>query len=249
MVLIGAERAGLFGLTGGETITVDGADGSPVQLEVVIDANLQMSLVTPATLEDLAGDATEPVVLADHADPGTSAREGVDAGALYLDVSAVTAQEGWEEPTIQAGGMEREAYGQILDVLLGITLGLLAVAVLVALVGVANTLSLSVVERTRENALLRALGTTRRQMRAMLGWEGVLLALVGAVLGIVLGAVYGMLGITAILGADFPVTISLPWGQLGIVLVTAILAGALASVIPGRAAARTAPAAALAGGE
>lgn len=249
VVLIGAERAGLFGLTGGETITVDGADGSPVQLEVVIDANLQMSLVTPATLEDLAGDATEPVVLADHADPGTSAREGVDAGALYLDVSAVTAQEGWEEPTIQAGGMEREAYGQILDVLLGITLGLLAVAVLVALVGVANTLSLSVVERTRENALLRALGTTRRQMRAMLGWEGVLLALVGAVLGIVLGAVYGMLGITAILGADFPVTISLPWGQLGIVLVTAILAGALASVIPGRAAARTAPAAALAGGE
>lgn len=249
VVLIGAERAGIFGLTGGETITVDGADGTPVQLEVVIDANLQMFLVTPATLEDLAGDDTAPVVLADHADPGTAAREGIDAGALYLDVSAVTAQEGWEEPTIQAGGMEREAYGQILDVLLGITLGLLAVAVLVALVGVANTLSLSVVERTRENALLRALGTTRRQMRAMLGWEGVLLALVGAVLGIVLGAVYGMLGITAILGADFPVTISLPWGRLGIVLGTAILAGALASVIPGRAAARTAPAAALAGGE
>src|SRR5699024_9441853 len=125
--------------------------------------------------------------------------------------------------------------------LLGITVGLLAVAVLVALVGVANTLSLGVIERTGENALLRALGTTRRQMQAMLGWEGVLLALVGAVLGIVIGSVYGTLGITALLGSTYPVSITIPWLQVGLVLVLAVLAGAVASVVPGRAAAHPAP--------
>ena len=145
---------------------------------------------------------------------------------------------GWSEASAVAGGAERESYAQILDILLGITVALLAVAVLVALVGVANTLSLGVVERTGENALLRALGTTRRQMRAMLGWEGVLLAAVGAVLGLLIGSLYGVLGIIALLGSTFPVSITIPWGQLGLVLVLAILSGALASVLPGRAAAR-----------
>ena len=115
--------------------------------------------------------------------------------------------------------------------------------------GVANTLSLGVVERTGENALLRALGTTRSQMRAMLAWEGVLLALVGAVLGIAIGTVYGVLGINALLGSQFPITLTIPWGQVALVLVLAVLAGALASVLPGRAASRTAPAAALASAE
>src|SRR5699024_1864162 len=131
-------------------------------------------------------------------------------------------------------------------ILLGITVGLLAVAVLVALVGVANTLSLGVIERTGENALLRALGTTRRQMQAMLGWEGVLLALVGAVPGIVIGSVYGTLGITALLGAPCPGSLSGPWLRAGLVRVLAALAGPAASAVPARAAARTAPAAALA---
>ena len=80
----------------------------------------------------------------------------------------------------------------------------------------------------------------------MLGWEGMLLALVGAVLGLVLGSVYGVLGINALLGSTYPVSITVPWVQLALVLVLAVAAGAVASVVPGRAAARTAPAAALA---
>ena len=112
--------------------------------------------------------------------------------------------------------------------------------------GVANTLSLGVIERSGENALLRALGTSRRQMRAMLGWEGVLLSVVGAVLGVLIGSIYGVLGITAVLGSTYPVSITIPWGQVISVLLLAVLAGATASVLPGRAAARTAPASALA---
>ncbi|WP_262424058.1 FtsX-like permease family protein [Brachybacterium sp. Z12] len=246
VVLLGKERAERFGVADGQVLEIDGPDGTLHELRVQVDANLQMSLVTPATHEQLLGDRARPAVLADFADPGTPAREGVDGYDLMRDVDELTQAEGYSEIRVDAGGLEREGYAQILGVLLGITLALLAVAVLVALVGVANTLSLGVIERTSENALLRALGTTRRQMRAMLGWEGVLLALVGAVLGLALGSLYGVLGISALLGSTWPVSITIPWGQLALVLVLAIVAGGLASVLPGRAAARTAPAAALA---
>ena len=246
IVLLGQERAAQFGVEDGQVLEITGPDGAVHELQVQVDANLKMSLVTPATLEQLLGQDTRPVVLADFADPGTPQRAGTDVHELLSAVQEMTAGAGFSEPSLVAGGAERESYGQILTVLLGITLALLAVAVLVALVGVANTLSLGVVERTGENALLRALGTTRSQMRAMLGWEGVLLALVGAVLGLVLGSVYGVLGINALLGSSFPVTVSVPWVQLGLVLMLSVGAGALASVLPGRAAARTAPAAALA---
>lgn len=246
VVLLGQERAERFGVTDGQVLTIDGADGSTHELRVQVDANLQMSLVTPATLETLLGDGTTPVVLGDFADPGTASREGVTALDIVDAVNEQITGEGYSEASADFGGMERESYAQILTILLGITVALLAVAVLVALVGVANTLSLGVIERTGENALLRALGTTRGQMRAMLGWEGVLLALVGAVLGIALGSAYGVLGIEALLGSTYPVSITIPWAQVGLVLLLAVLAGGLASLLPGRTAARTAPAAALA---
>lgn len=249
VVLLGQERSERFGVTDGQILQVEGADGALHALRVQVDANLQMSFVTTTTLEELVGDESTSVIVGDFADPGTPQREGVDALALVGSVDEVMMGEGFSEASADFGGMEREAYGQILTILLGITVGLLAVAVLVALVGVTNTLSLGVIERTGENALLRALGTTRGQMRAMLGWEGVLLALVGAVLGIVFGSAYGILGINALLGSIYPVTMTIPWGQVGLVLLLAIIAGGLASVLPGRTAARTAPAAALADNE
>lgn len=246
VVLLGQERAERFSVADGQILEIEAPDGAIRELRVKVDANLQMSLVTPATHEQLLGDDARPAVLADFADPGTPEREGIDGHELASSVGELTQGEGYSEVQLDVGGLEREGYAQILGVLLGITLALLAVAVLVALVGVANTLSLGVIERTSENALLRALGTTRRQMRAMLGWEGILLALVGAVLGLALGSLYGVLGINALLGSTWPVSITIPWGQLALVLVLAVLAGGLASVLPGRAAARTAPAAALA---
>ncbi|HIY23507.1 MAG TPA: FtsX-like permease family protein [Candidatus Brachybacterium merdigallinarum] len=249
VVLLGEDRAAEFGLSDGQVLELTGADGGRQELRVRVDSNLQMSLVTPETLQQLVGEESSPVVLGDFADPGTPERAGVSVFSLIDEVHEVTAGEGYTDVRSQVGGAERESYAQILQVLLGITVALLAVAVLVALVGVANTLSLGVVERTGENALLRALGTTRSQMRAMLAWEGVLLALVGAVLGIAIGTVYGVLGINALLGSQFPITLTIPWGQVALVLVLAVLAGALASVLPGRAASRTAPAAALASAE
>lgn len=249
VVLLGLERAAKFGVEDGQVLEVEGPAGTLHELRVQVDANLQMSLVTPATLQSLVGGSATPVLLADMSDPGSAARDGADVFTVVAAVQEEMSGGGFVEPAVEAGGAERETYGRILGILLGITVALLAVAVLVALVGVANTLSLGVIERTGENALLRALGTSRRQMRAMLGWEGVLLSLVGAVLGILIGSVYGVLGITAVLGSAYPVSITIPWGQVGAVLLLAVLAGALASVLPGRTAARTAPAGALARAE
>lgn len=114
-------------------------------------------------------------------------------------------------------------------------------AVLIALIGVANTLSLSVLERTRENSLLRALGLTKGQLRGMLALEAALVAGVAAVIGAVLGSVYGWLGARSALGSLAEVTPSVPWLQLLGVLAVAVVAGLLASVIPARRAARLSP--------
>ncbi|PWH05173.1 ABC transporter permease [Brachybacterium endophyticum] len=245
-VVLGKERAQSFGLTDGQVLHLPGADGKSHDLRVHVDANLQMSLVSPATLEQLLGSDSSPALLVDFDDVGTAPREGRDALAVVGDIQKAAAENGAPQAEVDASGAEREMYGQILSVMLGITVGLLAVAVLVALVGVANTLSLGVIERTGENALLRALGTTRGQMRAMLAWEGLLLAVIGAVLGIALGSVYGVLGISTVLGGQYPLMITIPWGQIGLVLALALAAGLLASALPGRRAARTQPARALA---
>ena len=122
---------------------------------------------------------------------------------------------------------------------------LLAVAVVIALVGVANTWSLSVLERRRESATLRAIGLSRRQLRWMLAIEGMLIASVGAVLGAGFGLLYGWSGASVLLSALGPVTLAVPWRDLGLVMAVALAAGLLASVLPGRAAARTSPVAAL----
>ena len=126
--------------------------------------------------------------------------------------------------------------------------GLTAVAVVIAIVGLGNALALSVIERGHESALLRALGLQRRQLRSMLATEAILLALVGAGVGVLAGIGFGMIGTAAMASeADLAVTryaLSVP--QTAIVLVGALLAGAVASVLPGRRAARSHPVEALA---
>ncbi|WP_017973143.1 ABC transporter permease [Actinopolyspora halophila] len=136
---------------------------------------------------------------------------------------------------------------QVLNVMLLVVTGLLGVAVIIAVVGIANTLGLSVIERGRESALLRALGLTRGQLRGTLALEAILLALVGAVLGAVLGVVFAWGGVAAVLGqAQVPVTFAVPWWRVALVLVCSIPVGILASVLPARRAVRAVPAAALA---
>ncbi|MFC0627789.1 ABC transporter permease [Kribbella deserti] len=148
---------------------------------------------------------------------------------------------------VMGGLAERSFYTKVFDVLLAVGVSLLGVSVLIALVGVGNTLSLSVLERTRENALLRALGLTRRQLRGMLAIESLLMALVAAGLGVGLGLVYGWAGTAALMGNQTKaVQYAAPVGLLVTIALVAAAAGLLASVLPARRAAKVAPAGALA---
>jgi putative ABC transport system permease protein len=166
-----------------------------------------------------------------------------DAGSVVPKIQDAVTDEA---VAVSGPALMRATYQTLIDTLLAVVVGLLAVAVVIALVGVANTLSLSVLERRRESATLRAIGLSRRQLRWMLAIEGMLIAGIGAVLGTGLGLLYGWVGASTLLSSIGPVTLAVPWRDLAIVLVVALAAGLLASVVPGRAAARTSPVAALA---
>lgn len=157
---------------------------------------------------------------------------------LVTKISAIT---GVESSMINGGLVMKSMFSQIIDVLLMIVSALLAVAVLIALIGVANTLSLSILERTRENSLLRALGLKKKQLRGMLATEAVLIGGVAALLGLVLGVVYGLLGARSALASMGEMTYEIPWLQLALVLLISIVAALLASVTPGRRAAKLSP--------
>ncbi len=119
---------------------------------------------------------------------------------------------------------------------------LLALSVVVSLIGIVNTLVLTVFERTREIGMLRAVGMTRRQVRRMIRWESVITASLGGAIGIVLGIVLGGLLVARV---DF-ITFSLPVGSLIVFAIATMLVGVLAAVFPARRAARLKPLEALA---
>jgi putative ABC transport system permease protein len=114
---------------------------------------------------------------------------------------------------------------------------LLGFAVVLALLGITNTLALSIVERTREIGLLRAVGMTRRQLRWMVRAEASLVAAVAVVGGVVLGVGLGIATIAG-LSPDTELMVSVPAGQLVATVVLAVLAGLAAGLLPARRAAR-----------
>jgi putative ABC transport system permease protein len=127
--------------------------------------------------------------------------------------------------------------GSMLGNLLSLITALLALAIIIALLGIVNTLALSVVERTRELGLLRAIGMRRGQLAQMVAAESVIIAVIGAVLGIAMGLGLGSALAYALTRAQQP-TVVVPAGQLVIFAAAAALAGVLASVAPARRAAR-----------
>lgn len=132
----------------------------------------------------------------------------------------------------------RQQQADQVNQLLTLFYALLVLAVVIAFLGIVNTLALSVLERVREIGLLRALGMTRRQLRAMIRWEAVIIALLGAVLGLVIGIFFGWVLVRALQNqgvTDF----SLPMATLLAFVGLAALAAVFAAILPGRRAART----------
>ena len=156
------------------------------------------------------------------------------------------ALSGYSAVSVKGGLAEKQQWDRIIDSLLMIILALLAVAVAIALIGVANTLSLSVLERRRESATLRAIGMTRKQIRRSLAVESGLIALGSSLSGMVLGLLFGWAAAYEIFSSLGTVAFPIPWSTGLVILLVALVAAILASVLPARRVNRTPPVVALA---
>jgi putative ABC transport system permease protein len=184
------------------------------------------------------------IPLVDFADDVTSRLDGavlvsIRDGASPAAVEAALTQVLAEYPNVTVSDpaqLTADAQASV-DQMLGLVTALLLLAVVVAVLGIVNTLMLSVVERTRELGLLRAVGATRGQIRALVRRESVLMSLLGAITGITLGTVSGIALSRALL--DQGVTrLGVPAGTLAVYLVIAALVGVLAAIGPARRASR-----------
>lgn len=225
------------GASDGDKITVT-VNGNKVNLTLVGHGqDTQGIVVTQDVMTKLAPKA-EPTQLQVRYKDGTD--QSKTTQALSKSMSA------HQGVTVASTADQKAQMDKVINILLGMVVGLLVISVIIAMVGVANTLGLSVVERTREIGLLRALGLTRKQVRSMFGTEALILSGIAAILGIALGIGYGIAGSHALFSSIMTVQASVPWVQMLVVAIVSVLAGWLASVIPGRRGAKIKPAVALA---
>lgn len=258
-ILIGG-RSGLDRqVTDGARVTVSAPGGRSRTLTARVERSLPVTVMLDrSTLAAVTGSA--PAVTSVWARTG-ALDPGGDISAVGGVVDRVRAAVG-NSPAglggttindtvqIEGGAQQAAALVTVLDALVKVLTALLAMALVIALVGIANTLSLSVLERSRENGLLRALGLGRGALRAAIAWEAVTLALVAAGLGLALGIAYAWVGSRAIFSGATSGTVTtvftIPVGQTLLLVAVAVAAGLLASVLPARRAAATPPAQVLA---
>jgi putative ABC transport system permease protein len=160
---------------------------------------------------------------------------GVSASAGRRAIQGVLAA--YPNVTLMDQTQYKAQQEQQVNQMLNLVYGLLALAVVIALIGIANTLALSIYERTRELGLLRAVGATRGQLRSMVRSESLVISLLGAVQGLVLGVLFGW-AIVASLHSQGITHLVFPVGQLLAVAALAGLAGIVAAIAPSRRAAR-----------
>ena len=149
---------------------------------------------------------------------------------------------------VMAGGsvFQRAQWESAIDIMMMLLVGLIAVAVVIALIGVANTLSLSVIERTKESATLRAIGMTRGQVRRSLALEATLISLTSTVSGLIVGTAFGWIGSYMVFSTIGKVPFVVDWTIYAVLALIALLAALLSSVLPARRAVKSSPVVALA---
>lgn len=231
-IVLPRDEADEYGLVVGDTLQIDFDGGGTGRFELMATYTDQ-SLLEGGFLDlDAARRFTEidsfEWIAADVAD-GSTAAEAEAAMAPLVD--------DFPHLEVQSSAQYRESINDDIDTMLNAISMMLALAIIIALIGIGLTLSLAVVERTREIGLLRAVGMTRRQTRRMIRWEAAAIAMFGAVLGIVTGLVFGWGSVTAIPDSYLSV-VSVPTVRLVIMVLVAAVAGLVAALLPARRAGR-----------
>lgn len=211
----------------GDTVTVELVEGGAQSLTVsavYVDSPLLAGsyFVGFDTLARGAPDATDSNVF-------VLGRDDVDAQALLTSVER--AAEPYPTANVRDIAGYKEASAAQFQMLVNLIYGLLLLAIIIALLGITNTLALSVHERTRELGLLRAVGMTRGQMRATVRWESVLIALLGTAVGLALGLFFGW-AMSRAMRSEGLTAFSLPFGQLLVVTLVAAVFGVIAGLWP-----------------
>ncbi|AYF72661.1 ABC transporter permease [Nocardia yunnanensis] len=226
----------------GDSVNVDTIDFKKYKVNVVgvyKDTTLLGALVAPM---NLYGKAVPPnyqssFLVAVTAQPGANLPAMRTALEKAVDPFAIVQVEDRND--------FKGAQGKQIDTLLAVLYALLALAVIIAILGIVNTLALSVVERRREIGMLRAVGMQRPQVRRSIYLESMLIAIFGAVVGVVLGIGLGI-GFLKTLAEYGIATIAVPWTQIVLMLFASGVVGILAALWPAVRAARTPPLAAIA---
>jgi len=156
---------------------------------------------------------------------------GADVQQSRADVEEVVLPIAQAATVADLGTYVREQTSQLNSFILVIYL-LLALAVVIAVVGIGNTLALSILERTREIGMLRAVGMIRSQLKRSIRWESAIIAAFGSVLGIVVGTSIAVAVIAAL--ADKGIRLHIPPGQLALILGIGVVSGVMAAMLPAR---------------
>ena len=223
--ILSRSAAGELDADVGTSLPVAFPGGQTVDLEVVgifEDTPILQGVTLPISVLEDAGlrrnDSMLSINVAEGADVG-EVHDALDAVVEDLPIVTVQDKEGFAD-------LIKQQVNQLLFMIYG----LLALAVIIAVIGIVNTLGLSVIERTREIGLLRAIGLSRSQLRRMITLESVTIAVLGAVLGLALGVLFGVLLRDAL--RDDLTSLWVPLDQLAVFMAIAVVVGVLAALLP-----------------
>ncbi|MGH2635220.1 MAG: ABC transporter permease [Actinomycetota bacterium] len=226
------ETAADNGWTIGDTIAVEWPATGEVDLEVVAlysENGLIGDYTTSLeTYDENVAQELDVFVL-------IKVEEGASVATVQSDLEDALAA--YPNIEVQDQASFRDMYATFINQVLNLVSALLLFAVVIALFGVMNTLYLSIYERTRELGLLRAVGLTRRQARSMVRWEAVIISVMGALFGVVIGILFGWALQQALASEGFT-ELGIPGGQLVIYVVFAAVMGVVFAIGPARRAAK-----------
>lgn len=215
----------------GSTVSLVAPDGAVVEVPVVatlkpeLDTLLLQSIVNDDAFTALAG--AKPIsMIYVRVDRGQADAVGARLNRLVV---------GHAGTEVQPGNVLGQLVGQVFDFLINTVNALLAMSVVIALVGIVNTLTLSIIERRRELAMVRSLGMTRQQVGAMVRAEAVLIGVLGTTIGVGAGLLLGWVVIGSLSSS---IDLNVNWARIGLIALIGVAAGVIASILPARRATR-----------